>query len=72
MALLAYLQMAIFHPLDLLMRGRIRQQYYSSTSLANTPAGQDNGGKGGAGSIVEEILHDRLSRFCLHLLRSCM
>ena len=39
MALLSYLQMAILHPLDLLMRGRIQEQYYGSGKLSDTPAG---------------------------------
>lgn len=47
MALLSYLQMAILHPLDLLMRGRIRQQYYGSGKLSDTPAGAGAEGTSG-------------------------
>ena len=56
MALLSYLQMAILHPLDLLMRGRIRQQYYGSSQLSDTPAGA---GAEGDTSGVSSASRDR-------------
>lgn len=46
MALFSYLQMAVTQPMDLLMRGRIREQYYSSEQLKNTRTGANAGVSG--------------------------
>jgi len=46
MALFSYLQMAVTQPMDLLMRGRIREQYYRSEQLKNTRTGANAGASG--------------------------